>query len=85
MGKVREWTKHYAKVERHKYDRQRRLVHRDNKDGLNLGSGFTDEYSATARYPKKIRSLKVWKNFYSLFPRLAEKDNFDGNTSDKMK
>jgi hypothetical protein len=85
MGRVREWTNHYAKFEHHKYNRQLRLIHRDNKKGLNLGGGFTDEYSATARYPKKTRSLKVWRNFYALFPRLAEKDNFNGKTSNKMK
>ena len=34
---------------------------------------------------RKKRSLKVWKIFYSMFPDKAEKDNFDGKTSDRMK
>lgn len=37
------------------------------------------------RYPKKCRSLRTWKLFYKMFPMQAQKDNWDGKTSDKMK
>lgn len=37
------------------------------------------------RYPKKARSKRTWKKFYEMFPKQAVIDNWDGNTSDKMK
>lgn len=37
------------------------------------------------RYPKKCRSKRTWKKFYEMFPKQAIIDNWDGNTSDKMK
>ena len=37
------------------------------------------------RYPSKKRSRQVWKRFYTLFPNLAIKDNWNGKTSNKMK
>ncbi len=37
------------------------------------------------RYPKKARSKRTWKQFYKMFPKQAVIDNWDGNTSDKMK
>lgn len=55
---------------------------RDNKGVYVGGGGFN---ANKVRYPKKKRSLKVWKIFYSMFPAKAEKDNFDGKTSNKMK
>jgi len=58
-------------------------VNRDNKHAIN-GEGFGGSYP-TYRYPSKKRSKKTWANFYKLFPDLAERDNWDGKTSDKMK
>ncbi|MCK9416747.1 hypothetical protein M0Q97_08840 [Candidatus Dojkabacteria bacterium] len=55
---------------------------RDNKGVYIGGGGFNVNM---VRYPKKKRSFKVWKIFYSMFPDKAEKDNFDGKTSDRMK
>lgn len=37
------------------------------------------------RYPKKKRSKRTWRQFYKMFPKQAIIDNFDGNTSSKMK
>lgn len=37
------------------------------------------------RYPKKARSKRTWKMFYEMFPAQAVIDNWDGNTSNKMK
>lgn len=37
------------------------------------------------RYPKKARSKRTWKKFYEMFPAQAVIDNWDGNTSDKMR
>lgn len=53
---------------------------RDNKKQLNLGSGYRGN---VIRYPSKKRSKSHWRNFYNLFPELAEKDNWDGNKSDR--
>lgn len=55
---------------------------RDNK-GVYVGSGGSN--CNKVRYPSKKRSVRVWKKFYAMFPYYAEKDNFDGKTSDKMK
>lgn len=55
---------------------------RDNKGVYVGGGGFNVNM---VRYPKKKRSLKVWKIFYTMFPDKAKKDNFDGKTSNKMK
>lgn len=57
-------------------------VTRDNKKTYNYGSGGSQH---STRYPSKKRSKKTWVNFYKLFPRLAERDNWNGETSDKMK
>jgi hypothetical protein len=55
---------------------------RDNK-GVYVGSGGSNKNSI--RYPKKTRSKKVWKIFYAMFPHKAKQDNFDGETSNRMK
>jgi hypothetical protein len=55
---------------------------RDNKD-IHVGGGGSNQKKV--RYPSKKRSLYTWKKFYKLFPILAERDNFNGKTSDKMK
>lgn len=60
------------------------VVRRDNK-GVYIGSGYTEGFYPTVRYPSKKRSLKTWKKFYEMFPRYAERDNWDGKTSNKMK
>lgn len=55
---------------------------RDNK-GVYVGSGGSNRNSV--RYPKKNRSKKVWKMFYKMFPYRAKMDDFDGETSKRMK
>lgn len=55
---------------------------RDNK-GVYVGSGGHNKNMV--RYPSKKRSKRVWKIFYQMFPRLAERDGWDGQTSKKMK
>lgn len=50
----------------------------DNKDKYIGGGGSNGN---KVRYPSKKRSLKVWKNFYKLFPYYAEKDGWNGKTS----
>lgn len=55
---------------------------RDNK-GVYVGTGG-DNWNKV-RYPSKKRSKRVWKIFYQMFPRLAERDGWDGQTSKKMK
>jgi len=53
---------------------------RDNK-GVYVGSGGGG--SNRVRYPKLNRSKKVWKMFYKMFPYYAERDNWDGEKSDR--
>ena len=55
---------------------------RDNK-----GQFVKSEYYPVIniRYPKKNRNKRTWKKFYEMFPGQAIKDNWDGETSDKMK
>ena len=55
---------------------------RDNK-GVYVGGGGSNMNKV--RYPKKNRNRRTWAAFYKLFPRLAEVDNWDGKTSNKMK
>ena len=49
-----------------------------------LNGGDNRYQHKNARYPSKKRSKKHWKNFYNLFPNLAERDNWDGEKSDRM-
>lgn len=56
--------------------------HKDN-DGIYVGNGGSNRNSV--RYPSKKRSKKVWAKFYNMFPWYAERDNWDGQTSDRMK
>ena len=60
---------------------QKPILQRDNK-GVRIGGGGSNYFSV--RYPSKKRSLRTWKIFYEMFPYEAEKDNWDGKTSDKM-
>ena len=53
---------------------------RDNK-GVYVGSG--NSHKNKVRYPRKARSKRVWGIFYKMFPSLAEKDGWDGETSAK--
>lgn len=73
----------WAKQKRHgAYLKSPVLDKRDNKD-RRVGTGGSNRNKV--RYPSKKRSIKTWKKFYKLFPELAEKDQFDGKTSLKMK
>ena len=58
------------------------VVRRDNK-GIYIGGGGGN--ANKVRYPSKKRSLRTWKTFYKMFPLLAERDNWDGKTSNKMR
>ena len=60
-----------------------KIIKRDNKCIRNVGSLHSNKN--TVRYPRKARPLHVWKKFYELFPAYAERDNWNGKTSDKMK
>jgi hypothetical protein len=53
---------------------------RDNK-GVYVGSG--NSHQNKVRYPRKARSKRVWNIFYKMFPSLAEKDGWNGETSAK--
>ena len=65
---------------RYKYDRKVYITRRDNKSSVNYGSGYSGN---VVRYPSKKRSKATWRNFYRLFPYLAEKDGWDGNKSSR--
>lgn len=67
--------------ERYNYDNMPSQS-RDN-NGIYVGGG--GENINTVRYPSKKRSKKVWAKFYNMFPLHAKEDNWDGQTSDRMK
>lgn len=73
-------------VERHQrnciYSKRPQKETRDNK-GVYVGSGGSNRHKV--RYPKKNRSKRVWATFYKMFPYYAERDNWNGETSDRMK
>lgn len=75
-------NKHHSKDYRYEHCTGAK-VNKDNQDDYNYGSGGSNCHSV--RYPSKKRSKRVWKKFYKLFPRLAERDNWNGKTSNKMK
>ena len=52
----------------------------NREDNFNYGSGYSGN---VVRYPSKKRSKATWRNFYRLFPYLAEKDGWDGNKSSR--
>ena len=56
---------------------------KDNRKSFNFHGGFghsSKPYGTTTyRYPRKSRSKRTWKNFYTLFPHLAKIDKWDGN------
>jgi len=70
------------KAQEELYKRKPTKEGRDNK-GVYVGSGGGNKNKV--RYPSKKRSKRTWKIFYEMFPRLAERDGWDGNTSKKMK
>lgn len=72
-----------AKSMKNEYKKKPKIERKDNKKVINWGSGSPGH--STIRYPSKKRSRQTWKNFYKLFPHLAERDNWDGKTSNKMK
>jgi len=72
-----------AKGVKGEYKKKPKRECKDNKKVINWGSGSPGH--STIRYPSKKRSRQTWKNFYNLFPHLAERDKWDGKTSNKMK
>jgi hypothetical protein len=56
---------------------------RDNK-GVYVGSGGHTNNNKV-RYPSRKRSKRTWKIFYEMFPLLAKKDGWNGETSKRMK
>jgi len=68
---------------RRDYRKRPKRVRKDNQKTINYGSGYGNRNSI--RYPSKKRSRRTWKNFYTLFPHLAERDGWDGKTSKRMK
>lgn len=55
---------------------------RDNKcHNTYLYSGS----STRVRFPSLKRGRSTWKRFYTMFPRIAEEDNWDGKTSNRYK
>lgn len=58
---------------------------RERKDNKHMCVGSGGRNRTMVRYPSKKRSRATWKRFYLLFPSLAEEDNWDGKTSNKMK
>lgn len=77
------WLDTFYKKNESNYSKQNKITHRDNK-GVKIGNGWGGNRNPI-RYPSKKRSLRTWKIFYTMFPVLAEKDNWDGKTSIKMK
>jgi hypothetical protein len=57
---------------------------RDNRTEKVVNGGDNRYEHTNARYPSKKRSKKQWKNFYTHFPNLAKRDNWDGEKSDRM-
>ena len=70
------------KVNDREIARRATQVTKDNQ-GVYVGGGGSNRNKI--RYPKKNRSLRVWKKFYEMFPDQAELDGWDGKTSNKMK
>ena len=78
------WVKLYD-ARRKLKDQQNIMPKRERKDNKHMCVGSNGGNKNKVRYPSKKRSRATWKRFYELFPRLAEEDNWDGKTSDKMK
>jgi hypothetical protein len=78
------WIQLYE-ARRKQQDLLRGMPKPERKDNKNIRVGSNGGNKNKVRYPSKKRSRATWKKFYLLFPRLAEEDNWDGKTSDKMK
>jgi hypothetical protein len=78
------WVRFYD-ARRKLKDQQNIMPKRERKDNKHIHVGSNGGNKNKVRYPSKKRSRATWKRFYLLFPRLAEEDNWDGKTSDKMK
>lgn len=65
---------------KYKFDGKVYITRWDNKSSVNYGSGYSGN---VVRYPSKKRSKSTWRNFYRLFPYLAEKDGWDGSKSSR--
>lgn len=57
---------------------------RDNRKSKVINGGDNRYEHKNARYPSKKRSKKQWTNFYNLFPKLAERDGWDGEKSKRF-
>ncbi len=73
----------HVKTIKGEYKKKPVRVRQDNKRVKNYGNG--SGYLRDIRYPSKKRSRATWRRFYTLFPYLGKRDNWDGKTSDKMK
>ena len=74
------WSRHNKQSQ--EYRKRPQKEGRDNKD-IPVGGGGSNR--CMIRYPSKKRNLYTWKKFYKLFPYAAERDEWDGKTSKKMK
>lgn len=79
------WIEKCIEHNRNREDKKRKpkVERKDNKGAINRSS-YTGKLS-DVRYPSKKRPRSTWKRFYALFPRLAERDGWDGKTSKRMK
>jgi hypothetical protein len=65
------------------YEKKPIVERKDNKGSINYGN--RSGHPNPIRYPSKKRSRATWKRFYTLFPHLAEKDEWNGKSSKRMK
>jgi hypothetical protein len=69
---VKEWSDYY--VPRRIFKRLDKGVKKDNSIwGRNTGHGNSNRN--TVRFPSKKRSVRVWANFYKLFPHLVPSES----------
>lgn len=76
---------HEISIERYENEETKQLKpQKETKDNkkVHVGSGGSNHNKI--RYPSKKRSLRVWKNFYKLFPSAAEADGWNGKTSKRI-
>lgn len=80
---IHEWNK-LCKYSNQYSDRKVYIERRDNKSYYNYSNGSPGGSSGNyIRYPSKKRSVRVWRNFYKLFPWVAVRDGWDGNKSSR--
>lgn len=71
-----------------RYEREkeyRKKPQKEGRDNKDVYVGSSGDNRNKIRYPSKKRSRSTWKKFYALFPRVAERDGWDGKSSKKMK